>query len=118
MRTRDLMSIKKSLLEQKSAILNSNLNFLADQSSRTKLAEDAELASESVSENLSINLLERNLHRLRSIENALARIDSGTYGECLSCGDKISLQRLRVYPLTPYCLSCQEERETLSSLPQ
>ena len=37
---------------------------------------------------------------------ALARIDSGTYGDCLRCGDEIAAKRLRADPATPLCIDC------------
>ncbi len=45
------------------------------------------------------------------VERALRRIQSGTFGECIACGDGINRKRLNAMPWTEYCLSCQEERE-------
>ena len=47
----------------------------------------------------------RRLERTR-IEAALARIENGTYGECLRCGDDIAENRLRADPATPVCVVC------------
>ena len=47
----------------------------------------------------------RRIERLR-IETALARIDDGTYGECLRCGDEIAEKRLAADPATPVCVDC------------
>lgn len=49
----------------------------------------------------------RKLERSR-IEAALARIENGTYGECLRCGDDIASQRLRADPATPVCVVCAD----------
>ena len=40
------------------------------------------------------------------IEAALARMDAGTYGICVSCGETISSQRLRALPYTNACIKC------------
>lgn len=40
------------------------------------------------------------------IEAALRRIDDGTYGECVQCGDRIDEARLDTLPWTPFCRSC------------
>lgn len=45
---------------------------------------------------------------LRAVELALGRIQDGTFGQCLSCGNEISLGRLEALPWTPYCIRCQE----------
>jgi len=43
---------------------------------------------------------------LASIERALLRLSSGTYGQCLSCGTDISLKRLEVNPAIETCQLC------------
>lgn len=43
---------------------------------------------------------------IRMIKAALARIDSGEYGECVKCGATIAEERLDVVPFTPFCKSC------------
>ncbi|MBL8921546.1 MAG: TraR/DksA C4-type zinc finger protein [Myxococcaceae bacterium] len=43
---------------------------------------------------------------LREIEEALLRIDSGTWGRCLQCGGAIGRDRLRALPETKFCVSC------------
>ncbi len=50
--------------------------------------------------------------RLELAQEALARVDAGTYGACLDCGDDVDPRRLQVRPETPWCLACQAERET------
>lgn len=46
------------------------------------------------------------LQEIRMIEAALDRIDSGTYGICVACGEEISEERLNVLPATPKCRDC------------
>lgn len=43
---------------------------------------------------------------IRMIEAALQRIESGEYGLCMSCGVKISEERLDLLPFTPFCKAC------------
>jgi RNA polymerase-binding protein DksA len=42
--------------------------------------------------------------RLREVEHALRRLDDGTYGTCIVCGQPIPVERLEVVPETPYCV--------------
>ena len=44
--------------------------------------------------------------RLTQIDAALARLDEGTYGVCVSCGGDISPGRLEARPATPLCITC------------
>jgi len=43
---------------------------------------------------------------LQQIAAALGRLDDGSYGECLDCGDRISEQRLALSPAAPLCIRC------------
>ena len=60
-------------------------------------------------------MLEANRHaqrgQLQLVQAALRRLESGTYGECLACGEPIAWARLKARPETPFCLECQSERE-------
>jgi DnaK suppressor protein len=49
--------------------------------------------------------------QITSLEEALRRLEMGTYGTCEGCGERIDLQRLRLVPFTAYCLRCQKEQE-------
>jgi DnaK suppressor protein len=48
---------------------------------------------------------------LADVEDALARMEDGTYGVCRRCGNPIDSARLRALPTAALCLSCQEEVE-------
>jgi DnaK suppressor protein len=55
--------------------------------------------------------LERNtVDLLHKVENALKRIDEGTYGTCESCGSEIPLARLEVLPYATMCVTCAAKR--------
>ncbi len=45
---------------------------------------------------------------IKNIENALSKIDSGTYGICLSCGQAIKKEHLKVVPFSSFCQHCAE----------
>ena len=44
--------------------------------------------------------------QIRSVRGALARIDAGSYGECVSCGEKIATKRLEAEPDAALCIAC------------
>jgi len=48
---------------------------------------------------------------LQMVENALARIREGSFGECISCGKEINAKRLEAVPWTRHCIECQEKLE-------
>jgi RNA polymerase-binding transcription factor DksA len=44
---------------------------------------------------------------LREIEDAFARVEDGTYGTCLRCGEAIPEERLEILPFTHHCVGCR-----------
>lgn len=53
----------------------------------------------------------RDALELRQVEAALARLDDGTYGFCMDCGQDIPPARLRAAPAAERCILCQTARE-------
>lgn len=58
----------------------------------------------------SLSLHARNL--LGQIEDALRRLDEETFGECITCGRRIELERLEALPYTTQCMECRRREET------
>ena len=60
---------------------------------------------------------EERRHRaeLTEVEHALHRLDAGTYGDCVACGEPIPLQRLLVLPAAQRCAECQSIGERSGS---
>jgi DnaK suppressor protein len=48
---------------------------------------------------------------LDQVNQALARLDAGEYGECTSCGEPIAEPRLKALPYATLCIQCAEEAE-------
>jgi DnaK suppressor protein len=48
---------------------------------------------------------------LAMVEGALDRIRTGTFGQCISCGEEINSKRLEAVPWTRFCIACQEKLE-------
>ncbi|MEY3720591.1 MAG: hypothetical protein RL618_1110 [Pseudomonadota bacterium] len=65
--------------------------------------------------NLSIDLgnaaVTRDIHELRAIELARKKMNSGTYGTCISCGYDIPFERLQAIPTAERCAPCQQNFE-------
>lgn len=59
-----------------------------------------------------LNALDQEAENLvMQIDNALLRIEDGSYGNCLECGKPIPEKRLQLVPYTEYCVDCAEEME-------
>jgi DnaK suppressor protein len=90
----------------------------------TKLDEDPRMSTLSTmdigdlsqldqDEDIDYALLNMHIERLREVEDALDRLEEGTYGICEDCGAAINLERLTVLPFTTCCVQCQERREQM-----
>lgn len=105
---------RQRLLRQLGEPLASNRGVaFRESSSELSFADNhpADLGSENYERSKDLSLREQCLIRLRLVEEALARIDSGTYGICPRCGATIDLARLEALPEAPLCLECQEYEE-------
>ena len=113
MNKKELNVYKESLLKLKTQILNSGLLKSSEDLaiSSDDLAEEGDLASVLVNQELSFGIRKWELDKLRLIENALSRIEAGTYGVCEDCEQEIKAKRLEKQPWTTLCIEHAEERE-------
>ena len=51
------------------------------------------------------------IYRIGEIDEALKKIEEGSFGTCEGCKTKISKKRLKAIPYTRLCLKCQEAKE-------
>jgi DnaK suppressor protein len=63
-------------------------------------------------EDLEFVLIQMKAETLGKITEALWRLDNGTYGDCVECGNAIAGARLRALPFAVRCKECEEARET------
>lgn len=69
-----------------------------------------------LSEDISLKRLSTHREILLKIDEALGKLDEGTYGRCEDCGEEISEERLKILPFATYCRDCQEKREQLEEI--
>ncbi|MBM4140058.1 MAG: TraR/DksA family transcriptional regulator [Nitrospira sp.] len=69
-----------------------------------------------LSEDISFKQLGIHRETLVKIDEALRKLDEGTYGKCEDCGGDISEKRLKVLPYAIYCIDCKEKREQLEKI--
>ena len=61
--------------------------------------------------NWSLRLRDRDRRLIGKIEDALTRLQTGTFGKCAACGKPISPARLRARPVTDLCIACKTDAE-------
>ena len=111
----ETLKIRERLLAKRSELLKliqSSQSLERDAGDLT-FSNEIDLASSLEGREMLFQLTSRDRNELRLIEDALFRINEGTFGACESCDEQISLKRLQIMPLTPLCISCQEVAENL-----
>jgi RNA polymerase-binding transcription factor len=71
----------------------------------------AEASASDLEQDFGIALAEMAAQALRHVDQALARLESGGYGSCVDCNEKISHERLTALPFALRCRVCEELRE-------
>jgi DnaK suppressor protein len=110
MKKKTLEKLKESFLAKKKEIQKR----LASEETEIELdvdGDDIDRASGNVIGKLAEDLAKRQLQQLRRIEEALVRIDDGTFGECEECGEDILEKRLMAKPDATTCIVCAEKLE-------
>ena len=75
--------------------------------------DEMDTASSEVNLQFTGRLREREQGLLSKIDAALEKIDRGSYGECVNCGEDIGFARLRARPVAELCIECKAEEENL-----
>ena len=76
-----------------------------------EVLDAVESAEADIQEELEFSLVQMKSETLNKINDALVRLDQGSYGNCFECGDEIAPKRLRALPFAVRCKDCEEARE-------
>jgi DnaK suppressor protein len=111
MQRKDLERYKTVLLAKKSELLNGKAGAEAPvPAAGVERGDVADQASAAAEADVQVRLRQTDSRLLRAIDEALARIERGTFGACASCGQPISAARLGAVPWTHLCRDCKEQR--------
>jgi DnaK suppressor protein len=72
----------------------------------------ADMASDDYERDFSLGRASDEQQVLFKIDEAMKRVDEGTYGRCLQCGKAIAKKRLKAIPYSEMCIECKKQNET------
>lgn len=101
---------RRKALSARLAELDSRMHDIEDALDETPDRDWEELALEREDDEVLETMGLTAQAEARRINAALARIDDGSYGVCVSCGEAISEARLDVLPYTPFCKTCADPK--------
>ncbi len=112
LKQKKLDSFKADLLARREQITtdlhHTTVELLDDD---TGYSDSIDLASAETTRNLTLKIKNKERDDLWHIQDALRRIEEGSFGDCERCGDEISEARMRARPSAILCISCQSEVE-------
>ena len=99
---RELLTMQRQRLV---SVVASTQAHMAEKSG--DLADISDRASEGFEDELAVGLMAIEAAQLEDINEAIERIDNGTYGVCVDCKRAIPRKRLEVLPFAKRCLACE-----------
>ena len=118
---KELAEFKKLILKRKEEI-NDEIKHISDDTLK-KSQKDAsgdisgytyhmaDVATDNYDREFSLGLASSDRHSLYELEDALKKIEDGTFGICEDCKSLITRVRLKAVPQARLCVKCQEKRE-------
>lgn len=120
---KDLQIIKEMLLEKRKELIG-QMNFIKeterDASTRESSGDNsgyayhlADQGTDSMEREKNFLYAQRDGEALHSVDQALERIENGTYGMCETCQQPINTERLKYIPETRMCIACKAKEEEI-----
>ena len=108
----DEQTYKDALLKKRVEILGTGgiKPLQASMENNTRQGDMADQASGNNEVHIQLRLKQTDAKILQAIEEALGRIEKGTYGICRDCGEPIPEPRLNAIPWTRVCITCKEKQ--------
>lgn len=80
---------------------------------KENFADPTDRASHEANRNFELRIRDREHKLIKKVKKAIKRIEDGTFGLCESCGEDISIARLKARPVTTQCIDCKTREEVL-----
>ena len=110
----DVSHYKDALLRKKGELIGTGgiKPLQASMENNTRQGDMADQASGNNEVHIALRLKQTDAKILQAIEEALLRIEKGTYGTCRDCGEPIAPARLNAIPWTRVCITCKEKQQS------
>lgn len=102
---------RKKLLDWRAQLNQEFRETLNHMPGTLSAADSIDVASSAVSQSLELRARDRERKLIHKIDDALQRLNDGTYGYCEETGEPISLQRLEARPIAVLSMEAQERHE-------
>jgi DnaK suppressor protein len=116
-KSRRYEDLKKILEDRRREILSEvqdkirDVRAVGSQNKSNEVFDTGESSEADIQEDIEFALIQMKAETLNKINEALARLDEGVYGNCFECGEEIAEARLRALPFAVRCKDCEQARE-------
>ena len=105
----------RRLLEQRKRQLNAEMQGMMrtvrHESRGERTADEQDVAESDTRSDIDLAVIQMKAETVARIDAALRRLDQGGHGDCVECGEKISIERLTAMPFALRCRDCEQSRE-------
>ena len=114
MKKKDKEFFKEYLTERLQELLSQADNTVSGMTeTKENFPDPTDRAALEADRNFMLRIRDREAKLIKKIKAALDRIENDTYGICESCGEDITLKRLKARPVTTQCIDCKSKEEAL-----
>lgn len=117
MTNRERHHVLRRMLEERRTEIQQKLRAIREEipSYQDEVRDSEEQSVTDFAQEMDFALMEMKAQTLIRIDEALQRVDQGTYGTCDECGQDIAEARLLAVPFALLCRECQQREETLAA---
>ena len=112
MKKKDSEYFKELLTNRLDELLNQADNTVSGMTApKENFPDPTDRASLESDRNFMLRIRDRENKLIKKIKKALDRIETGTFGACETCGEDITVKRLKARPVTTQCIDCKTKEE-------
>ena len=114
MKKKDKEFFKEYLTERLDELINQAGNTVSGMTeTKENFPDPTDRAALEADRNFMLRIRDREAKLIKKIKAALDRVEKDTFGICESCGEDITLNRLKARPVTTQCIDCKSKEEAL-----
>ena len=110
-RYEELRTILEDRRREIQSEVQSRMKDVRADTGQTGVVDDVETSESDIQDEIEFALIQMKAETLHRINEALERLEEGSYGRCFECGEEIEPRRLRALPFAVRCKDCEEARE-------
>ena len=112
MQDTDLQAFRERLETMRASLLDDSEETVHEMREENSLYPDPNDRASMETEHINLlRIRDRERKLLSKIDEALDRMEQGSFGLCEECGEEIDLERLKIRPVTTFCIRCKETLE-------